>query len=57
MKTTKDKCKVKLVLPVPYFLWMIGMPSGITLPKTVPHELQVEQENINRENVNHEEEK
>ena len=48
---------VKLVLPFPHFLWMIGTNPGISKEKAVLHEPQTEQENINREHTNYEEEK
>lgn len=57
METTKNENTAKLVLPFPYFLWMFGTNPGFPEGKTVPHGLQVEQENINRENINYEEEK
>ena len=48
---------VKLVLPFPHFLWMIGTNPGISKEKAVLHEPQTEQENINREHTNYEEDK
>ena len=56
METTKENT-VKLVLPFPHFLWMIGTNPGISKEKAVLHEPQTEQENINREHTNYEEEK
>lgn len=40
--------KVKLVLPFPHFLWMIGTNPGISKEKAVLHEPQTEQENISQ---------
>ena len=57
METTKKENTVKLVLPFPHFLWMIGTNPGISKEKAVLHEPQTEQENINREHTNYEEEK
>lgn len=57
METTKNENTEKLVLPFPYFLWMFGMNPSVHKGKTVPHELQAEQENIIREKINYEEEK
>ena len=57
METTKKENTVKLVLPFPHLLWMIGTNPGISKEKAVLHEPQTEQENINREHTNYEEEK
>lgn len=57
METTKNGNTVKLVLPFPHFLWMIGTDPGIPTEKAVQHEPQTEQENMNREHTNYEEEK
>ena len=57
METTKKENTVKLVLPFPHFLWMIGTNPGISKEKAVLHEPQTEQENMNREHTNYEEEK
>ena len=57
METTKKENTVKVVLPFPHLLWMIGTNPGISKEKAVLHEPQTEQENINREHTNYEEEK
>lgn len=57
METTKNENTVKLVLPFPNFLWMLGTNVGIPKEKTVPHEPQAEQKKINKEIANYEEEK
>ena len=56
IETTKNGNTVKLILPFPHFLWMLGTAPGIHKEKTVLHEPQTEQENINREHTNYEEE-
>ncbi|KDS38002.1 hypothetical protein M090_0156 [Parabacteroides distasonis str. 3776 Po2 i] len=48
---------MKLVLPFPHFLWMLGTKPVSTKEKAVLHEPQTEQENINRNNTNYEEDK
>ena len=50
METTKNGNTVKLVLPFPHFLWMLGTKPVSTKEKAVLHEPQTEQENINRNN-------
>ena len=57
METTKNGNTVKLVLPFPHFLWMLGTKPVSTKEKAVLHEPQTEQENINRNNTNYEEDK
>lgn len=57
METIKNGNTLKLILPFPHFLWMIGTNPGISKEKAVLHEPQTEQENINREHTNYEEEK
>ena len=57
IETTKNGNTVKLVLPFPHFLWMIGTDPGIHTEKAVKHEPQTEQENMNREHINYEEDK
>ena len=51
IETTKNGNTVKLVLPFPHFLWMIGTNPGISKEKAVLHEPQTEQENMNREHI------
>ncbi len=55
METTKNGETVKLVLPFPHFLWMLGTNPGVPKEETVLNESQTEQVNINRENVSYEE--
>ena len=57
METTNNRSTVKLTLPFPHFLWMIGTNLVISKEKAVLHEPQTEQENINREHTNYEEDK
>lgn len=57
METTKNGNTVKLVLPFPHVLWMLGTNSGILKEKTVLREPQAEQGNINRENIDYGKEK
>lgn len=57
METTKNGNTVKLVLPFPYVLWMLGMNPDSQKEEIVLHEPQTEQGNINRESVNYGEEK
>lgn len=38
--------KVKLVLPFPHFLWMIGTKTEILKENTASHEMLTKQENI-----------
>lgn len=57
METTKNGNTEKLVLPFPYFLWMFGTSSDELQEKPVLHKLQAKPQNINRENINYEEEK
>ena len=57
IETTKNGNTVKLVLPFPHFLWMIGTDPGIPTEKAVQHEPQTEQENMNREHINSEDDK
>ena len=57
IETTKNGNTVKLVLPFPHFLWVIGTDPGIPTEKAVQHEPQTEQENMNREHINYEEDK
>lgn len=56
METQKNGNTVKLVLPFPHVLWMLGMNQDTTIEKSV-HEPQVESGNIHRENTDYEEEK
>lgn len=57
MKTTKNGDTIKLVLPFPHFLWMLGTHAINLNEQTVLHEPHSEQENTNRENINYEKEK
>lgn len=57
METTKNEKTIKLVLPFPHILWMLGVNLDVPKEKSVLHEPQAEQENINRENTDYEEEK
>lgn len=57
METEKNEKTVKLVLPFPHVLWMLGMNLDDSKEKSVLHEPQAEQGNINRENTDYEEEK
>lgn len=57
METTKNGNTVKLVLPFPHVLWMLGMNPDDTIEKSELHEPQAEQGNIDRENTDYEEEK
>lgn len=57
METTENEKTIKLVLPFPHVLWMLGMNLGVPKEKSVLHEQLAEQENINRENIDYEEEK
>lgn len=57
METTKNGNTVKLVLPFPHFLWMLGTKPVSPKEKAVLHEPQTEQENINRIYTNYEEDK
>lgn len=40
--------KVKLVLPFPHFLWMIGTKAEILKENTASHEMMTKQENISQ---------
>ena len=55
METTKNGETVKLVLPFPHFLWILGTNLGVPKEETVLNEPQIEQVNINKENVIYEE--
>ncbi len=57
METTENEKTIKLVLPFPHVLWMLGMNLDVPKEKSVLHEQLAEQENINRENIDYEEEK
>lgn len=56
METPKNGNTVKLVLPFPHVLWILGMNPDTTIEKSVLHEPQAEQGNINRGNTGYEEE-
>ena len=56
MEEAKDNT-VKLVLPFPHFLWMLGTNPDVSKEKAVLHEPQTEKEYINRNHTNYEEEK
>lgn len=55
METIKNGKTVRLVLPFPHLLWMLGTNSGVLKEETVMNELQAEQGNINRDNTDYEE--
>lgn len=57
METTKNENTVKLILPFPHFLWMLGTNPDVSKEKAVLHEPQTEKEYINRSHTNYEEEK
>lgn len=57
METTNNGSTVKLTLPFPHFLWMLGTDPSIPKEAAVLHEPQTEQDNINREHTNYGEEK
>lgn len=57
MKTTKNGDTIKLVLPFPHFLWMLGTHAINFKEQTILNEPHSEQENTNRENINYEKEK
>lgn len=56
METTKNENTVKLILPFPHFLWMLGTNPNVSKEKAVLHEPQTEKEYINRSHTNYEEE-